>query len=67
MADEGEEERVELTEEAMLVVELTRVLYKREIDEVFRILGRHMDKQLLQVSRDVLEEFELAGRIRGRP
>lgn len=67
MADEGEEERVELTEEAMLVVELTRVLYKREIDEVFRILGSHMDKQLLQVSRDVLEEFELAGRIRGRP
>ncbi len=67
MADEGEEERVELTEEAMLVVELTRVLYKREIDEVFRILGRHMDKQRLQVSRDVFEEFELAGRIRGRP
>ena len=65
MADEGEEQHVQLTEEAMLVVELTRALYKREIDEVFRILGRHMDKQRLQVSGDVLEEFELAGRIRG--
>jgi len=65
MADEGKEEHVQLTEEAMLIVELTRALYKSEIDEVFRALGRHMDKRRLQVSGDVFKEFELAGRIRG--
>ena len=64
MAEEGEEEPAELTEEAMLVVELTRSLFKDDVDEVFRILGRHLDKRRLQISADVMREYELASRIR---
>lgn len=63
MADEGEEESTELTGEAMLVVELTRALYKDEIDEVFRILGRHLDARRLRVSANVMQEYQLAGRV----
>lgn len=64
MAEEGEEEPAELTEEAMLVVELTRALFKDDVDEVFRILGRHLDKRRLQISPDIMREYELASRIR---
>lgn len=59
-----EEEAFELTQEAKLVVELTKALFKKDIDEMFRILGRHLDKHRLQVSSDVLQEFEIAGRIK---
>lgn len=57
------EESGELTEEGMLVVELTRALFSQDIDEAFRILGRHMDKNNLQISTEVLDEYRLAGRI----
>lgn len=66
MAEMGKHEDTVLTEEAMVVVELTRALYKKEIDEVFRILGRHMDKHQQRVSAEVMREFEIAGRIQNQ-
>lgn len=59
-----ENDSSELTVEGMLVVELSRALFSSDIDETFRILGRHMDKHQFQVSNDVIEEYHLAGRIR---
>lgn len=53
----------ELTQEAMLVVELTKALFKNDIDEMFRILERHLDKHGLRISEDVFEEYQIAGRI----
>lgn len=63
MADMNENKSVELTEEAKVIVELTRALYTNEIDEVFRILGRHLDKHQLKVSEDILDEYKKAGRV----
>lgn len=62
MSQEKEEGR-SLTEEGRLVVHLTKALFASDVDEVFRILGRHMDKHRLKVSIDVIDEYHLAGRI----
>lgn len=51
-------------EEAMLIVQITKALYAHDIDEIFRILGRYLDKHRFQVSADVMREFEVAGRIK---
>lgn len=53
-----------LAEDAMLVAQLTKALLLSNVDEVFRIMGRYLDKHRLQVSADVLQEYEFAGRIR---
>lgn len=53
-----------LAEDAMLVSQLTKALLTSNVDEVFRIMGRYLDKYRLQVSTDVLQECEVAGRIR---
>jgi len=64
MVDIGDGQPVELTEEAQVVVALTQALYAKQIDEVFRILGRHLDKYKLQVSYEVMEEYHIAKRIK---
>lgn len=53
-----------LAEDAMLVSQLTKALLSSNVDEVFRVLGRYLDKHRLQVSTDVLQEYEIAGRIK---
>ena len=47
MAKNGDDQPVELTEEAMLVVELTKTIFSKDMDETHRILGRYMDKYRL--------------------
>ncbi|WP_029065361.1 hypothetical protein [Labrenzia sp. DG1229] len=59
------EEGQTLTEEGRLVVQITKVLFANDADETFRVIGRYMDKHGLKVSRDVIAEFELAGRVGG--
>jgi hypothetical protein len=56
--------RAELTEEAALVVQLTKTLFAQDIDETFRILGRYLDKHQFKVSNEVLSEYHLAQRIK---
>lgn len=51
------------TEEGRLVIRITRVLFKKDVDEALRVLGEYLDKHRLQVSIDVIREYELAGRI----
>lgn len=64
MPENGDVKPVELTEEAMLVVALTKALFAKDIDEVFRTLGRHLDKHRLMVSKEVIDEYHLAKRIK---
>ena len=52
------------TEQGRLVVRITRALFKNDIDESYRILGEYLDKHRLQVSADVISEYQVAGRIR---
>jgi len=54
------------TEEGRLVIKVTRALFKKDVDETLRILGEYLDKHRLQVSSDVMKEYEIAGRICGR-
>ena len=63
MVQKEEPESAELTQEAMLVVELTKALFRNDIDETFRILGRYLDKNRLKISKDVFDEYRIAGRI----
>jgi len=51
------------TEEGRLVIKVTRALFKKDVDETLRILGEYLDKHRLQVSSDVMKEYEIAGRI----
>lgn len=64
MEANGENGSAKLTEDAMLVAQLTKALLRSNVDEVFRIIGRYLDKHRLQVSTEVLQEYEIAGRIR---
>jgi len=64
MTEKWEEEPAELTEDAMMVVQLTKAIFAKDIDEAFRVLGRYLDKHKSKVSADVIKEYELAGRIR---
>ncbi|MCG8606026.1 hypothetical protein MJD09_13680 [bacterium] len=57
-------EQVRLSENARLVLNLGRLVNDGDMDELFRELGRHMDKHKLQLSREVVDEFELANRVR---
>jgi hypothetical protein len=62
MSQEDHEGR-SLTEEGRLVVQISKALFAKDVDETFRIVGRHMDKHRLKVSNKVIREFEFAGRI----
>jgi len=63
MKDNETKDQTMLTEDALLVVNLSKALFSKDIDGVFRMLGRHMDKHRLKVSADVLKEYQLAARI----
>ena len=52
-----------LTEEGALVVALSRALFAKDVDLVFRKLGEHMDRNGLKVSETVLDEYRTAGRV----
>ena len=54
------------TEEGRLVVMVTRALFNKDVDETFRIFGEYLDKHRLQVSAEVMQEYEVAGRISDR-
>lgn len=54
------------TEEGRLVIKVSRALFKKDVDAALRILGEYLDKHRLQVSADVMREYEVAGRVRGR-
>jgi len=45
-------------------LQLTKAIFAKDIDEAFRVLGRYLDKHKLNVSADVIKEYELAGRIK---
>lgn len=62
--DKDEEQNRLPTEEGRLVIRVTRALFKNDIDETFRILGEYLDKHQLQVSAEILSEYQIAGRIR---
>jgi predicted nucleotidyltransferase len=57
------ENTVSLTEEGRLVTAVAKAVFRGDVDETFRTLGRYIDKHKLKISRDVIEEFELANRI----
>lgn len=58
-----EDKETELTEQGGLVVALSKALFADDIDATFRILGEHMDKHGLKVSKIVLDEYRNAGRV----
>ena len=62
MKDNETKDQTMLTEDALLVVNLSKALFSKDIDRVFRILGSHLDKYRLKVSADVLKEYQLAER-----
>jgi len=64
MTENKEDQPAELTEDALMVVQLTKAIFAKDIDEAFRVLGRYLDKHKLNVSADVIKEYELAGRIK---
>lgn len=64
MDSNGENGSAKMAEDAMLVSQLTKALLLSNVDEVFRIMGRYLDKHRLQVSTEVLQEYEVAGRIK---
>ena len=51
------------TEEGRLVIMVTRALFKKDVDGTLRIFGEYLDKHRLQVSAEVIQEYEAAGRI----
>lgn len=51
------------TEEGRLVIMVTRALFKKDVDSTLRIVGEYLDKHRLQVSVEVINEYEVAGRI----
>ena len=67
MSESKDESEQDLpTEEGRLVIKVTRALFKKDVDQTLRIVGEYLDKHQLQVSAEVMREYEIAGRIRGR-
>ncbi|MFK7844042.1 MAG: hypothetical protein AB8G77_01985 [Rhodothermales bacterium] len=64
MDSSGENGSAKIAQDAMLVSQLTKALLWTNVDEVVRIRGRYLDKHRLQVSTEVLQEYEVAGRIK---
>ncbi|MGB7334444.1 MAG: hypothetical protein WBD01_01525 [Salaquimonas sp.] len=61
---EESEQSLELTEEASLVIALSRDLFAKDVDAVFRKLGEHMDRHGLKISETAFAEFRQTGRIK---
>jgi len=64
IAEERKKQSVELTEEAALVIALSRDLFAKDIDAVFNKLGEHMDRHGLKVSETAFAEFRQTGRVK---
>jgi len=64
MIAEERKQSVELTEEAALVIALSRDLFAKDVDAVFRKLGEHMDRHGLKVSKSAFAEFRQMGRVK---
>ena len=58
-----ETKALELTKEASLLVQSSKALFARDVNEVFRIIGDYLDEHELKVSQKVIEEYRDAGRI----
>ncbi len=64
MIAEESKPSIELTEEAALVIALSRDLFAKDVDAVFRKLGEHMDRHGLKVSKSAFAEFRQMGRVK---
>lgn len=54
---------VEFNEQGQAIVALSKAMFAGNMDDVFEILGKHMDENDLQVSEKAILEFTSKGRI----